>query len=135
MRNHLRIAAGALTLLGALALPSQAPATTSSASSEPTRFAMQTSYYDTRTPGAFLGRMTLNVYPSGIVNGFYFPDNGQVRDVTGGLNGDKVWLNIGGVDSLRLNGTLKDGVLKTTAFIPGPDTWLFESSNTTRIQS
>ena len=135
MRNHLKIAASALGLIGALSLPVQAPAATSTTSTEPVRFAMQTSYYDTRTPGAFLGRMTLNVYPSGIVNGYYFPDNGQVRNVTGGLDGDKIWLNIGGVDSLRLNGTLKDGVLKTFAFIPGPDTWVFESSNTTRIQS
>jgi hypothetical protein len=135
MRNYTKIAASALALIGALALPVRAPAATSSATSEPARFAMQTSYYDTRTPGAFLGRMTLNVYPSGIVNGYYFPDGGLVRNVTGGLDGDKIWLNIGGVDSLRLNGTLKDGVLKTTAFIPGPDTWLFESSNTTRIQS
>jgi tRNA A37 threonylcarbamoyladenosine synthetase subunit TsaC/SUA5/YrdC len=119
--------------MAALAAPIAAPAAVSSTSQAPAVFHMQTRLYDTYHPFEIDGQMNLNVYPSGIVNGFYIPaDTGGVREVTGGVMGQSVWLDIGGVHSLHLTGTLKDGVLRTTAFIPGPDTWVFESTKVAR---
>ena len=133
MTRYLKAAAGASALLVTLALPLAAPATTSESGSQPARFALQTQFYDTRKPGAYLGRMSLNVFPSGIVNGYYFPDDGSVREVTGGASGDKIWFDIAGVPRLHFTGTLRDGNLKAIGSVPTSDTWIFESSSSTRL--
>ena len=131
--NLLRAAAVAAGL-AALAAPGVATAATSNTSQAPVRFAMQTQFLDTYRPGAVEGRLNLTVYPNGIVNGFYVPDGGRVEDVVGGVDGQNIWLDLGGtMRSLHLNGTLKNGVLRATAAIPGPDTYVFESTTSVRL--
>jgi hypothetical protein len=45
------------------------------------------------------------------------------------VTGTNISLDIGMMGRLHLSGTFKDGVLETTAAIPGPDTYTFESVN------
>ncbi|MBV9646850.1 MAG: hypothetical protein JO043_05245 [Candidatus Eremiobacteraeota bacterium] len=134
MKNSMRAATLAASMVGTATLlaPVAAPAAVSNASSQPARFHMETRLYNDRHPYEIDGRMNLSVYPNGVVNGFYIPTDGGIRDVTGGLTGDKIWLDIGGAQPLHLTGTLKNGALSTTAFIPGPDTWVFESTHSVR---
>jgi len=108
---------------------------------QPVHYTMQTSLRDLQHPGDYPGSLSLVVYPSGIVNGFYLPQDGQPHDVVGGLDGHNIWLDIGTIEmmdfgvinSLHLTGTLKDGVLDTTAAVPGPDTVVFDSTTTVHM--
>jgi hypothetical protein len=84
---------------------------------------------DDHHAGEYDGRLALTIYPNGIVQGNYFPSDGGVRNVTGGLTGTSIWLDIGWLGQLHLTGTFKNGVLETVAAIPGPDTYTFESTS------
>jgi hypothetical protein len=131
MIKTIRSAAAAAGLLAALALPlaSQAATTTSA---QPQHYDMQTRMAERFHPGEYDGRLALTIYPNGIVQGTYLPSDGGVRNVTGGVTGTNIWLEIGSVggsDQLRLTGTFKNGVLETVAAIPGPDTYTFESTS------
>lgn len=131
MAKNIRAAAAAIALGAAIAAPTIASAAVSG-SLPPVRYQMQTSFRDDRHPGEIAGNLALLVYPSGIVSGYYIPQDGQPRNVTGGVDGQNIWLDIGGIDSLHLSGTLKNGTLNTIASIPGPDTWVFESTHSVR---
>ncbi len=61
--------------------------------------------------GAFVGELHLVIGKDGIVSGFYRPEDGvQIRTVTGGVTGDKIWLNLGAFGS-HIDGTLKNGTI------------------------
>lgn len=129
MRSSFRATASAAALLAALALPLAASAATS-ATGAPQRYSFQTQYFDRFHAGEYDGLMALTVYPSGIVQGTYHDQSGgDIKMVTGGIDQqNKIWLDIGnGVHALRLYGTLKDGTLKATANLPGPDVHVFQS--------
>jgi hypothetical protein len=59
--------------------------------------------------GEYDGRMTLTLNSNGIVNGTYIPDSGGPRVVTGGFNGDQVWLDFGFMGKLHMTGKFKNG--------------------------
>jgi hypothetical protein len=126
MNKTIRSAAAAAALLAALALPVTAQAATTTAA-QPQHYDLQTSITDRYHAGAYEGRLTLTIYPNGIVQGTYLPSDGGARSVSGGLTGTNIWLDIGMMGRLHLSGTFKDGVLETTAAIPGPDTYTFKS--------
>jgi hypothetical protein len=140
--KQLRAAAAATTLALALGASGVAQAAVSGVQ-QPVHYTMQTSLRDLQHPGEYPGNLSLMVYPSGIVNGFYVPQDGQPHDVVGGLDGHNIWLDIGTIEmmdfgvlnSLHLTGTLKEGVLNTTAAVPGPDTVVFESTNSVHTNS
>ena len=117
------MAAGALTAALAWPLASQAASTSLSA---PQTLTYQTRLVQSFHAGEYDGTMRLTVYPSGIVSGTFRNDEGGIREVTGGVDGSSIWLDIGGAfHALHLDGTLKDGVIKAVANIPGPDTYTF----------
>ena len=63
------------------------------------------------------GRLQLTMTPDGIINGFYRPDGDQsFIPVTGGRNGENVWLDIGQTGRLHVTGTLQRGQIVGTAF-------------------
>ena len=128
MNKTIRSAAAAAGLLAALALPvaSQAATTTSA---PPQHYDLQTRIIDQHHAGEYDGRLALTIYPNGIVQGTYLPSDGGVRNVTGGVTGTNIWLDIGSMGQLHVSGTFKNGVLETIAAIPGPDTYTFESGN------
>ena len=122
----IRSAAAAAGVIAALALPlaSQAATTTTAA---PQHYQFQTRMSDRLHAGEYDGQLALTVYPSGIVQGTYRPAEGDIRAVTGGVDGKNIWLDIGMDRPLHLTGTFTNGVLLTVAQIPGPDTYTFES--------
>ena len=128
MTTMIRNAAAAAGLVAALALPLGASAATTTAG--PQHYTLQTRYFDDHSAGEYDGALTLTTYANGIVQGTYrSADTGDFKDVTGGLTeGGRIWLDIGnGADAVHLTGTFRDGKLVTTASIPGPDRYTFES--------
>jgi hypothetical protein len=129
MKTSFLATATAAALLAALALPLAASAATS-ATGAPQRYSFQTQYFDRFHAGEYDGLMALTVYPSGIVQGTYHDQSaGDIKMVTGGIDQqNRIWLDIGnGARALRLYGTFKDGALRTTANVPGPDVHVFQS--------
>jgi hypothetical protein len=126
MNQSFRTVTATAALLAALALPlaSQAATTTSAPAQH---YQLQTRLSDALHAGEYDGQLALTVYPSGIVQGTYRPSDGGFRTVTGGLDGKNIWLEIGMQHPLRLTGTFTNGVLATTAQIPGPDTYTLDS--------
>lgn len=128
MTTSIRAAAAAAGLLAALALPVASRAATTS-SAPPQSYTLHTQLSDRFHAGAFVGTLVMTIYPSGIVQGTYRPDDGGYRTVTGGVSGDQIWLDIGMERPLHVTGTFKNGVLQTVAQIPGLNTYTFESAN------
>ena len=75
------------------------------------------------------GILALTIYPGGIVQGTYsLADQGGFRGVSGGLKGDRIWLDIGGgMHAMQVSGTFRDGVLDTVVIEAGPDIVHFRS--------
>jgi hypothetical protein len=62
------------------------------------------------------GMLQLTFNPDGIIQGYYRPaDNMAFVPVTGGRNGDSVWLDIGRSGHLHVNGVLQNGVITGSA--------------------
>jgi hypothetical protein len=76
--------------------------------------------------GEYDGTLALTVYPNGIVQGNYRPQDGNIRTVTGGLDGRNIWFDIGPSGRFRIIGTFENGVLKGVVQKPGPDTVTFD---------
>jgi hypothetical protein len=63
-------------------------------------------------PSPWTGTLQLTINPDGIIQGYYRPaDNNAFIPVTGGQNGDQVWLDIGNRGRLHVNGVLQDGAI------------------------
>lgn len=66
-------------------------------------------YKTTLTPrygvGEYAGTLRISIAPSGIVNGYYLNDQGQVSSVTGGVRGAQIWFDVG--HRWHVNGTLQ----------------------------
>jgi hypothetical protein len=129
MTTMIKRATTAAALLAALALPiaSQAATTTSAG---PQQYVFQTRTTQSFHAGEFDGTLRLTIYPSGIATGWFRPeDGGAVRDVSGGVSGTQIWLDIGGaMHSVHLTGTFKNGVIDATENVPGPDLYTFHAT-------
>jgi hypothetical protein len=131
MTTTIRTAAATAAVVAALALPLASQAATTTTGAEPQHYSFQTELTDRYHAGAFDGTLALTIYPSGIVQGSYRPSDGGATNVTGGLTGKDIWLDIGWHGRLHLSGTFENGVLKTIAAIPGPDVYEFDSVRVT----
>ena len=89
MTFSIRAAAAAAGILGTLTLPLAAPAATTS-SAGPQLYSLATQLTDRYHAGAYVGRLALTIYPDGIVQGTYRPDEGGFSTVTGGVNGNEI---------------------------------------------
>lgn len=91
---------------------------------------LNTRQFDPQSAGEYDGRLRLHVASDGVVSGTFMNTEGGVSDVTGGLTGTKIWLDLAaGSASLRryFTGTLVDGTLHATAR-HGPSTWILEGT-------
>ncbi|HEX3464124.1 MAG TPA: hypothetical protein VHS78_08775 [Candidatus Elarobacter sp.] len=129
MTSKIRSAAAAAAMLAALAVPAGAfAATTTSAQTQ--SYTFPTTLTDRYHAGEYDGLLRLHISPGGIVQGTYQPSDGGIRSVTGGLDGKNIWLDIGGgIHALHVTGTFQNGVLRTTAALPGPDLYEFDSAS------
>ena len=85
--------AAAAGIVAMLVLPLAANAMTPAAA--PQHYNLETRIFSDYGAGEFDGTLSLTVYPSGIVQGNYHPLDGGFRQVTGGLNGRNIWLDVG----------------------------------------
>jgi hypothetical protein len=115
-----RKATTAAALLAALALPIAANAATTS-SAEAQQYTFETHLTQAMHAGEYGGTLHMTIEPNGIITGWYRPSDGGVRNVTGGLSGNQIWFDIGGIHALHLEGTFKNGVIDAAANVPGPD--------------
>lgn len=72
-----------------------------------------------RIPGPsapWTGSLQLTIHSDGIIQGYYRPDGDQgFIPVTGGRDGDNVWLEIGRDGGFHVDGTLHNGVITGAA--------------------
>lgn len=126
MTTHLRTAAATAGLLAMLSVPAAAWADASA----PQHYQLKTCEVIERQAGEFDGILALTIYPGGIVQGTYsLADQGGFRGVSGGLKGDRIWLDIGGgMHAMQVSGTFRDGVLDTIVIRPGANLEHFVSA-------
>jgi hypothetical protein len=113
MKNLIQAAAACAAFL-TLAAPAVSVAAT----------AVTTQHYTTSitelygSPAPYSGKLDLRVDPSGIVSGYYFPDDGALYvPVVGGQSGDRIWLDIGRSGNMHVEGRVQShGVIEGTAF-------------------
>ncbi len=106
--------AAALALMGA-------PAISQAATTQPVT-PVQTTYQTSLEPigglGApWTGNLQITIHPDGIIQGYYHPAGDSIAfiPVTGGRTGDHVWLDIGRMGRLHVQGILKNDAITGTA--------------------
>jgi hypothetical protein len=63
------------------------------------------------------GTLKITINPDGIIQGYYHPAyEVSFIPVTGGRNGDSVWMDIGSRGRIRVNGTLQNGKIVGSAY-------------------
>jgi hypothetical protein len=86
----------AIAMLSVLALTAARPAGSASTATSTAAYDLQVRQYDSLSAGEYDGRMRLRISPDGIVSGTFMNTQGEVvSSVTGGLDGTKIWLQIG----------------------------------------
>jgi hypothetical protein len=116
MTNLLKGAAFA-AVLGLAAVPAVSPAAVARPNAP-----IQENYDTSITPifgfeFPVTGQLQLQVYPNGIVQGYYQPAyDPQFIPVTGGERGNAVWIDIGTMGRIHVDGTVRDGRIVGTAF-------------------
>jgi hypothetical protein len=113
MKKTIAIAAVALgLLLGSLGVARAANGQGVAVPLENQKFDTTMTASDRVSAGAFEGTLFLNISKDGIVQGSYRQaDSSGLRDVTGGLDGDKIWLQIGERGGMHITGTYIDGIV------------------------
>jgi hypothetical protein len=76
------------------------------------------------------GSLHIKVNKDGILSGYYSPDYAtEFTPVTGGVNGDRVWLQIGAYAPTRVQGTYQNGTITGTAYSPDHHIYAFAATN------
>ena len=101
-------AMAALMFTGAIA-----PSPSLAVSQPAATYALTTRIYNDEQAGELDGKLDLQVYPDGIVQGTYRDQQGLPTSVTGGLDGAKIWLNLN--TGHIFNGTLEHGIIAAVA--------------------
>ncbi len=122
--------ARALAMLSALALAAALAPLPAPAADAGMSYDLATRQTDDLSPGEYDGRMRIRVSPDGIVQGTFMTTEGQLSNVTGGLHGTKIWLQIGDRTPFErtFSGTLVDGKLTATAMGRGLHSWTLQGS-------
>lgn len=56
--------------------------------------------------GQYAGTLDIEIYASGVVSGWYSPQDGLPTPITGGRDGNKIWFDIGTHQTLHVTGTM-----------------------------
>jgi len=124
MRTLLSLAIAAAVLLAPTAVPA---ATTVRTVNYHTSYRLTE---PTTSAGAYVGRMTLRFYADGTVNGTYRDESaGGLRQVSGGMNGSKLWLSFGSRGNHQFTGTIDKGGVITGSLTNwrGPNVYTFKA--------
>jgi hypothetical protein len=109
--------AALVAAIGLAGMPAISPAATAYTGNQTTHANFSTSISPLFGFGApWTGTLQLTFNPDGIVNGYYRPDdNMNYIPVTGGRNGQDIWLDIGERGQLHITGTLQNDKIIGTA--------------------
>jgi hypothetical protein len=121
----------AIAALSVLALAAAfAPLPSVAAAGDAVSYDLSTRQFDPLSAGEYDGRLRLRVSADGIVNGTFMTTEGALSNVTGGLNGAKIWLQLGDRTPLErtFQGTFIDGKLSATAQGHGLHSWTLEGT-------
>jgi hypothetical protein len=126
----------AIAVLPALMLVAALAPTMAGAGAAPASYDLNTRQTDVMSAGEYDGRLKMRISADGIVSGTFWDTEGHVSSVSGGLDGTKLWIDIGNASPTgrRLfNGTLVDGKLTATAVAAtrGLHTWVLEGTPAT----
>jgi hypothetical protein len=123
----------AIAALSVLALTAAfAPLPTVAAGGDVASYDLATRQFDPLSAGEYDGRLRIRITSDGIVGGTFMTTEGALSNVTGGLNGTKIWLQLGDHTPLErtFQGTLVDGKLTATAMGRGLHSWTLEGTPT-----
>jgi hypothetical protein len=116
MKTQFAAAFLALCLVAAPAVPAFAAVTVRDAQGV-AHLNLDTQIIPQRGAGYYGGSLQLTISPGGIVNGYYrADDSGTPRTVTGGLDGDKIWFDLG-PDGPHISGVLSGDHIVGQTFI------------------
>jgi len=73
----------------------------------------------TKTAGAYVGEMRLSIARDGTVTGVYRPIDGSFTDVTGGVDGTSIHLDIQGAGRVHITGSYRGGVIDGSSWSSG----------------
>jgi len=123
---RLLAATASLAGLGTLVLPGTAGAAVASASSDATLTTGTHDFTTTLSPlwvggGSYVGVLELRVAKDGSISGFFRNnDVGGFHQITGGISGSDVWLDLGTINGGRpFNGTYRDGQIHGGIYADG----------------
>ena len=70
--------------------------------------------------GPIVGRLMLHLAPDGVVQGtFRDLDSARIHTVTGGVRGREIWLNLGYLGDLHIDGSIDNGKIVGYTFLGG----------------
>ena len=111
--------ARALATLSILALLTAfAPLTVQAASGPAVTYDLMTRETGSMKAGEYQGRLHMTVQPNGIITGWFTNTQGSISTVTGGVDGSKIWIQIGNagmVGGHYYQGTFVNGKIEATA--------------------
>ena len=108
-----RLAAAFVLFFGIATSVASAPALALTTSTLITYHTQLTQVFPFDNPGAYLGTLRVAISPDGVASGFYLPLDGTPVPVSGGVSGDRIWLNLG--SEWQVNGTVREGRIVGTA--------------------
>jgi hypothetical protein len=107
--NASRTSIGALALAFALGASAPVLAVTNSVTTgEPVHLQYNTKLIPRFDAGEYDGQLRLTINAEGIVSGTYMPSDGGIKQVTGGVSGDNIWLDLG-FHGWHITGTIVNG--------------------------
>jgi hypothetical protein len=120
MMNALRTLAATAALIAASALPAAAAATHAAVPLPGTTVFNTKLTPDWYGVGEYDGTLTLTVDADGIVNGYYrAADGNRLTYVTGGLDGNHLWLDLGQDGLSHIDGTFDGRTIAGGTFLAG----------------
>jgi hypothetical protein len=109
----------ALVTLSVLALATAfAPLTVQAASGPAVSYDLMTRETGSMKAGEYQGRLRMTVEPNGVITGSFTNTQGSISSVIGGVDGSKIWIQIGTAGMIGRNfyqGTFVDGKIEATA--------------------
>ncbi|HEV8023176.1 MAG TPA: hypothetical protein VGP41_18015 [Candidatus Lustribacter sp.] len=111
--------ARALATLSVLALATAfAPLTVRAASGQAVTYDLTTRETGSMKAGEYQGRLRMTVEANGIITGWFTNTQGSISNVIGGVDGSKIWIQIGDAGMIGRNfyqGTFVGGKIEATA--------------------
>lgn len=121
-----------IALLPALVLAATLGSSAANAEPEAHTYDLATKQTDVMSAGEYDGKLKLRVFPNGIVAGTFMDTQGHVSSVTGGLDGTKIWIDLGAASPTSAHlfvGTFADGKLVANAqHSSGLRTWVLNGT-------